>query len=134
MTGPGRSSGKLVRGLAVGGAVFLVALLVHSLGVFEPLEWKSWDLRLRLFSSASRADRDIALILVDQESLDVYERSQSLPWPWPRQIYVALVDYLKAGGAKAVVFDLILSEGSRYGVEDDEILARAMASAGNVFI
>ncbi len=127
-------SKKLVRGLAVGGAVFLVALLVHSLGVFEPLEWKSWDLRLRLFASASRADRDIALILIDQESLDVYEKSQSLPWPWPRQIYVALVDYLKAGGAKAVFFDLILSEGSRYGVEDDETLARAMAAAGDVFI
>ncbi len=127
-------SKKLVRGLAVGGAVFLVALLVHSLGVFEPLEWKSWDLRLRLFASASRADRDIALILIDQESLDVYEKAQSLPWPWPRQIYVALVDYLKAGGAKAVFFDLILSEGSRYGVEDDEMLARAMAAAGDVFI
>ena len=35
LTGPGRMSKKLVRGLAVGGAVFLVALLVHSLGVFE---------------------------------------------------------------------------------------------------
>lgn len=127
-------SGKLVRGLAVGGAVFLISLLIHSLGVFESLEWKSWDLRLRLFSAASRADRDIVLILIDQESLDVYEKSQSLPWPWPRQIYVALVDYLKAGGAKAVFFDLILSEGSRYGVEDDETLAAAMRSSGNVFI
>lgn len=127
-------SRKLVRGLAVGGAVFLVALLVHSLGVFEALEWKSWDLRLRLFASASRADKDIALILIDQESLDVYEKSQSLPWPWPRQIYVALIDYLKAGGAKAVFFDLILSEGSRYGVEDDGILAEAMKASGNVFV
>jgi adenylate cyclase len=127
-------SKKLVRGLAVGGAVFLVAILFHSLGVFEPLEWKSWDLRLRLFSSASRADRDIVLILIDQESLDVYEKSQSLPWPWPRQMYAAFLDYLKAGGAKAVFFDLILSEGSRYGVEDDETLAAAMRSSGNVFI
>ena len=75
LTGPGRMSRKLVRGLAVGGAVFLVALLVHSLGVFESLEWKSWDLRLRLFASASRADTDIALVLIDQESLDVYEKS-----------------------------------------------------------
>ncbi len=127
-------SKKLLRGLAVGGAVFLVALLIHSLGVFEPLEWKSWDLRLRLFASSSRADADIALILIDQESLDVYEKAQSLPWPWPRQIYVAIIDYLKAGGAKAVFFDLILSEGSRYGVEDDEILAGAMKASGRVFI
>ncbi len=127
-------SKKLLRGLAVGGVVFLIAFLIHSLGIFESLEWKSWDLRMRLLSSASRADRDIALILIDQESLDVYEKAQSLPWPWPRQIYVAVVDYLKAGGAKAVFFDLILSEASRYGVEDDEILARAMAASGNVFI
>ena len=127
-------SKKLVRGLAVGGAAFLAGLLIHVLGLFEPLEWRSWDLRLRSFAKASRADKSIELVLIDQQSLDVYERSQSLPWPWPRQIYVALIDYLKAGGARAVFFDLILSEGSRYGVEDDEILAAAMKSSGNVFV
>jgi adenylate cyclase len=127
-------SKKLIRGLAAGTAVFLVALLLDASGAFRPLEWKAWDLRLRLLSRPSQASKDIALIMIDQESLDVYEKSQQLPWPWPRQIYAAVIEFLKAGGAKAVFFDLILSEGSRYGVEDDEILSRAMSASGNVFL
>jgi len=127
-------SKKLFRGLAVGAAVFLASVLLHSLNVLRPLEWKSWDLRLRLLSRPSQASGDIVLILIDQESLDVYEKSQGMPWPWPRQMYAVFADYLKAGGAKALFLDLILSETSRYGVEDDEILSRAMAASGNVFV
>ncbi len=127
-------SKKLFRGLAVGTAVFLASVLLHSLNVLRPLEWKSWDLRLRLLSRPSQASGDIVLILIDQESLDVYEKSQGMPWPWPRQMYAVFADYLKAGGAKALFLDLILSETSRYGVEDDEILSRAMATSGNVFV
>src|SRR4030042_2155557 len=125
---------KLLRGLAVGAAAFLASVLLDSLNVLRPLEWKSWDLRLRLLSRPSQASGDIVLILSDQESLDVYEKSQGMPWPWPRQMYAVFVDYLKAGGAKALFLDLILSETSRYGVEDDEILSRAMAASGNVFV
>ncbi len=127
-------SKKLLRGLAVGAAVFLASILLHSLNVLRPLEWKSWDIRLRLLSRPSRASRDIVLIMIDQESLDVYEKSQGMPWPWPRQMYAVFADYLKAGGAKALFLDLILSETSRYGVEDDDILSRAMTASGNVFV
>lgn len=127
-------SKKLLRGLAAGAAVFLASILLHSLNVLRPLEWKSWDIRLRLLSRPSRASRDIVLIMIDQESLDVYEKSQGMPWPWPRQMYAVFADYLKAGGAKALFLDLILSETSRYGVEDDDILSRAMTASGNVFV
>ena len=127
-------SKKILRGAAVGAGAFLVAVLLLVLGVLRPLEWKSWDLRLRLMSDPAKADSSIVLILLDQASLDTYEKEQNLPWPWPRQMYEAVVRYMKAGGAKAVFFDLILSEGSRYGVEDDETMSRAMREAGNVFL
>jgi len=125
---------RFLRGIAVGAAAFALALLLHSLRVARPLEWKSWDLRLRLFSDASRASRDIVIFLIDQYSLDVYEKQQGLSWPWPRQVYSAVVDYLHQGGAKVICFDLTFSEASRSGVEDDEDFARAMGRAGNVFL
>ncbi len=71
---------------------------------------------------------------IDQNSLDFYEKQQNLPWPWPRELYGALVRFLQTGGAKACFLDLILSETSRYGAEDDKALAKAMAGAGNVFL
>jgi adenylate cyclase len=124
---------KLVRGLVVGAAVFVLALVLHSAHFFDVWEWKTWDLRLRLFSSPSRASDDIVIFLVDQESLDVYEQ-QGVYWPWPREMYSYVLDYCRKGGAKAVLLDFVFSENSVYGTQDDQALAEAMASSGNVFI
>ncbi|MBN2206654.1 MAG: adenylate/guanylate cyclase domain-containing protein [Candidatus Aminicenantes bacterium] len=124
---------KAGRGVLVGVAAGLAALLLLHLQVLRPLEWKSWDARLRLLARPSAADADIVLVLIDQASLDVYEKEMALPWPWPRQMYSALLRFLRAGGARAVAFDLVFSEGSYFGVEDDADLARAMAGSGNVF-
>ena len=126
-------SHRLIRGLVVGLIAFAVALAVSRTRLLQPLEWKSWDARLRLLARPERADRDIVLFLIDQYSLDFYEE-QNVSWPWPRQMYSALVRYLKAGRARAVFFDLILSEPSAYGDEDDRNLARAMTEAGNIFL
>ncbi|MCJ7681710.1 MAG: adenylate/guanylate cyclase domain-containing protein, partial [Candidatus Aminicenantes bacterium] len=60
--------------------------------------------------------------------LDVFEEQQSLPWPWPREMYAYILQYLGAGGAKACVFDVIFSEVSAYGPTDDESFAAALAN------
>lgn len=125
---------RIGRGLLVGTAAGLAALLIFGLHGLRILEWKSWDARLRLLADPAAADKDIVVVLVDQASLDVYEKEQSLSWPWPRQMYSALLRFLKAGGARAVALDLVLSEGSYLGVEDDADLARAMRESGNVFL
>ena len=125
---------KWLRGVLVGVAAALAAAALDSLHAFRALEWKTWDVRMRVFADPARADRDIVLALVDQYSLDLYKKEQSLTWPWPRDIYSYLVRFLKAGGAKACYFDFALSDDSLRGVDDDRALARAMAEAGNVFV
>jgi adenylate cyclase len=125
---------KALRGLAVGLTVFALTFLLGLLNVFRPLEWKSWDARVQLLADPSRADADIVLLAVDQSSLDIYEKEQGLGWPWPRQIYAPLLDFLKAGGAKAVFFDLMLTEASTFGIDDDRLLAEAMTRSGKVLL
>lgn len=125
---------KALRGVAVGGGVFVLTSLLGLLGVFQSLEWKSWDARLQLVARPDRASKDIVLLAVDQYSLDVYEKEQGLGWPWPRQIYTGVLDFLKAGGAKAVSFDLMLTEDSTYGIDDDRLLAEAITRSGNVVL
>ncbi len=125
---------RLGRGLLVGFGGFVIALLAYGFKVDRSLEWKSWDARLGLLARPERAGRDIVVFLIDQPSLDFFERQQGLPWPWPRQLYSAVIDYLRVGGAKAVFFDLLFTESSRSGVEDDEDMALAMERAGNVFL
>jgi adenylate cyclase len=123
-----------LRGLAVGTAAFLVTLALGGLGVFKRLELKAWDARMQAFADPGRASPDIVLALVDQYSLDLYDKEQDLTWPWPREFYGYLVKYLAAGGAKAVFFDFAMTEDSRFGVEDDAALAAAVAEAGNVVL
>ena len=125
---------KIIRGLLIGcGILVLMGSLFH-LNTFRTLEWKSWDWRLKLFSDPSHADENIVLILVDQNSLDIYEQEQGLPWPWPRGLYAAIVKHCAQGEARAVIFDVLFSEGSFFGEEDDQSFASAMAEAGNVFL
>lgn len=125
---------KLLRGALIGAGAGLLTLVLHLLGALQQLEWKAWDMRLRLWSRPDHADSRIVIFLIDQYSLDVYEKEQGLSWPWPRQLYSAIIDYLRLGGARAVFFDLDFSASSRSGLEDDEEFARAMARAGNVFL
>ena len=125
---------KVGRGTLVGLAAAALTLALRAAGLFAPLEWKSWDARLRLLEHPSAASREIVLVLIDQASLDFYEKEQGVSWPWPRQLYSALTDFLRTGGAKAVFCDLILSETSSYGVEDDADFVRAMTRAGNVIL
>ena len=125
---------RILRGVLIGSAMFACVFVLYALDVFQPLEWRSWDLRLRMFSNPTRASEDIVLFLIDQQSLDVYEQEQGLAWPWPRQMYSALIQYCLRGEVKALVFDLIFSEGSVFGVEDDQDFADNMADAGNVYL
>lgn len=117
----------------IGTGVFVLCLVLYFAGAFRVLEWKSWDLRLRMLSDPAAASEDIVLILIDQNSLDLYAE-QGISWPWWRQMYVPIIKFCNHGGARAVVFDFIFSESSAYGVEDDQILADAVAAAGNVLL
>lgn len=117
----------------LGAGVFVLCLLLYQAGAFRMLEWKSWDLRLRMLSDPAAASEDIVLILIDQNSLDLYAE-QGISWPWWRQMYVPIIKFCNQGGARAIFFDFIFSESSAYGVEDDEILAAAVAEAGNVLL
>ncbi len=70
---------------------------------------------------------DIVIIAIDSESLVRYGQ-----WPWPRKIHASLLDKISAGGAKAVGFDIIMSEPDRNDRQNDRLLAQAMERNGKV--
>ncbi len=125
---------RYLRGIAVGGCVFALTLLLFYLGGFQSWEWKTWDWRVRMFSDPSSAAEDIVIFLIDQNSLDVYASSHGLSWPWPREMYAYVVDFCRQAEVKALFFDFIFSEASLYGPEDDKRFADTMTEAGNVFL
>jgi adenylate cyclase len=124
---------KLFRGLMVAIFVFVVTFIFYVANAFDVWEWKTWDLRLRLFSDSSRASENIVLFFVDQDSLDFYEQ-QGIVWPWPRAMYSYILEYCMRAGARAVFIDFVFSEGSSFGPEDDQALADVMAVSNDVFL
>jgi len=129
---------RLQQGLAVGLAAALIVLGPWALHWFDSWEGKTWDWRSRLLAQPGAATDDIRLILLDQNSLDWAARENGITWPWPRELYGAILDYCRRSGAKAVAFDVLFSEPSKYGVADDRAFGSAISRfgpfAGSVFL
>lgn len=101
-------------------------------GALERVEYPTWSWRVKAFSRHAAPSDRVALILVDQESLDWGKREMGLSWPWPREAYARVLDFCRRGGASAVAVDVLFTEPSFYGVDDDRALGDAMARGGNV--
>ncbi len=112
-------------------ALLIVLALGLGTAVSSLFENKIYDQKVRIFSR--RIDAPVVLVEIDQESLDFYSKNFDLPWPWPRSLYAKAIDFLTSAGAKSVGLDMIFSEASPYGGEDEQ-LAAAMKRAGNVFM
>lgn len=106
---------------------FLLSLIFIT-PLFSSFELKAYDLLSRHFNPA-QGSTDIMIVQIDQPSLDALA-AEGVTWPWPRQIYAPIFE--KLARADAVFVDIIFSEPSSYGQEDDLILADALAAAGNV--
>ena len=110
-------------------------LFCHFSGLLDNLEYRFYDLRINFFAPSSRVSDDIIVVLLDQQSIDWAYRERGWGWPWPRYAYAEFVDYMKLGGAKAVVFDVLFSESSIYSnfnFNDDTAFAHAAAQHANV--
>ncbi|MBI3565678.1 MAG: adenylate/guanylate cyclase domain-containing protein [Elusimicrobia bacterium] len=113
--------------LALVGAL---ALAARPTTLGRVLELKTLDWRAQTFADPARRDPSIVLVAVDQASLDAFEKD-AVFWPWPRGIYGGLLAFLKKGGAKAVVFDVLFSNPSMMMADQDAALGAALKDFGN---
>ncbi len=123
---------KILQGLASGMAGAALAAGLWAAGTLDRWEAITWDWRAETLARPSPAHDQIALILLDQDSLDWAQKENGLSWPWPREVYAAIIAYCQRGGASSLAFDVLFTEPSSYGVEDDLALARASGDYGRM--
>ncbi len=113
-------------------AALTLSLVLDLSGAIQPYRLKTLDVLFRRVPLPA-ASPQVVVVTVDQPDLDFF-KTQGVTWPWPRQLYAPLIDYCRWAGAKAVVFDILFTEASSYGPEDDQRFAQAAAAAGNVAV
>lgn len=118
--------------LAVVLCVFAFCAALYLLGAFSYLENKTYDNRMSFAADFIRPADNICFIAVDQESINRAQKEKRWGWPWPRSAYGDIVRYMHAGGAQSVLFDILFTEPSVYGPEDDNAFAAACADYGKV--
>jgi len=79
------------------------------------------------------ASSQVVVATLSQADLDFCQK-QGISWPWPRQLYASIIEFCQRGGARAVIFDVLYTEASFYGGEDDQRLAEAMRASGRVVL
>ncbi len=114
------------------GALFGLSTIVLNIGgIFWQFETKTWDYRAKLLAKPSSATKKIKIIFIDQQSIDWVLKEQGYSWPWPRTLYQPIINYCKRAGVKVLAFDMLYTEPSVYGSEDDATFAVALSNMGS---
>lgn len=119
---------SMMAGLGVG-IIFAVLMLT---GILDSPEWRIDDALTRSSARPETASDEVAVILWDQQSLEWLEEME-LSWPWPREFYGFMTEFVASGGARALGFDVIFSEPSIHNFDgpwDDMAYADALAAYG----
>lgn len=105
-------------------SIILFCTFLFLLGLQKPLNsgaWFIYDFWQKTLSS-SQPD-GVGLVLVDQQTLNYMEEDIGVVYPWPREIYGALLVVAKELHTPAVAFDILFTETSENKRVDDENFA-----------
>ena len=121
-----------LRSAAVAFAVALTAAIFYFAGLFTTFENKTYDQRMIFASKYKEPCDEIFFVGVDQASIDFAQQEYGWGWPWPREAYGRMVDFISAGNPNTIIFDILFTEPSIYGAQDDLAFAEAEKRSGKV--
>jgi len=112
--------------------------LLNFLPFIRDLEDKTLDYRFQLSPVPAKADTNIVLLAIDAGTLK-FAQKLNQGWPFPRDFYALVTDYLNLQGAKAVIYDMQFYEpdfdrADLNSEESDMNFANALSNSGKVVI
>lgn len=102
--------------LGILSAIFIFGFTSFFKATYDKFERATYDVRflLRRYGATTEI-KDIVIVDIDEKSLERLGRFQN----WPRLYHSIIVDYINAGGASIIGFDILFSESDR--IKDDII-------------
>lgn len=109
------------KSLLISGIVLLIVVIqLLFTSVFEQLELVSYDLRAQLATDYGpftkrfkHVDPNIVVIAVDDYSRNEIANNPQLnlgSWPWRRDVWAEVVNFVEKGKPKAILFDIIFND------------------------
>ncbi len=126
---------KLKKNQWIVGSVIIVTTIIvvaffNLLGIFQNLELKSYDLRMRLRGTIPVEESGIVLVTVDDQSFASLKKK----WPFPRSYFARAFSNLAEAGAALIVVDIEFTEPSEVGSMDDYGLAQVIQKYPNIIL
>lgn len=120
---------------------FLVALLISFASIFtailisqtyplKNIELKWLDKLFDLRGQIDVSDSPVVLLALDEDTDDEMPEK----WPYPLEYYAKVVENLNKAGAKVIVIDVLLQKADQENSSSDTLLAKALATYGNVIL
>lgn len=124
--------------------VFFVEQIFSDTGIFENLELITYDYRAILstdemcpFNNKFKpADKNVMLVTIDEGSRRDFSNNPQLnvgSWPWRRDIWSGIIDYIEKGKPKAILFDIIF-ENYNDNKSNDIKFANTLKKYNNVVL
>lgn len=122
---------------AIAGLLIAYAISISTLG--KLVELNALDIQFRIAKDSRQPDTNIVILSIDQNSLQYFKQTTKTSWPWPRDFYAIMTEYLAKAGAKAIVYDFQFTEpdeerANSSGAFNDSSFAEAIRTAGNVYL
>ncbi|HEV7358919.1 MAG TPA: CHASE2 domain-containing protein [Steroidobacteraceae bacterium] len=92
----------------------------------------SFDLLMRQRPIAYPADPDVIVLDIDEASLAAMG-SQYGRWPWPREVLGQVAAKMEAGGARAIIFDILFSDEDVANPASEASFDKYVLSSGKSF-
>ena len=122
--------------LIVTSLAFLLSFLFSKTTLSEYIELRSFDLRAQFRAQKQTPHPDIAIVMVDEESLKALEPLAGR-WPWPRSLFADLIDFFDIVETKTVLFDILFTESQKALSEEsyrhDLALGESTRNHGSIF-
>lgn len=105
----------------ISATVIIIILMLFSFSnLYKHIEYAAVDLKWHNFYNSEKSDTNTVIIAIDNKSIDYFSSDKyMINWPWPREFYAFVLDYLNAAGAKSVMFDMLFSKSEIARLEVD---------------
>lgn len=133
---------KLFKNLTTSFITLVISIILSLLLFFSPVNEKLQNIIGDSFFRLSKQKKDltknVAIIAIDDYTL-IEAQKRGILWPFPRNIYALISDFLIKNGAKGVVFDIIFSSpdidrADSYGEDNDRAFYSLLKDNKNIIL